>query len=437
MNPTDDTPDDALVDLLAANADTPGGPADGTADPDDPALRRRLDAARDCLRRLDRIWPRPSASGEVTARLRDGARRSPPPPANEPVMIGRFRVVRQLGRGGFGVVYLAEDPRLGRQVALKVPRPEVVLTPELRLRFLREARAAARLSHPHILPVFEPGEVGPFCYFVASYCAGGSLAAWLATHPQPMPARAAAALTAALAGAVQHAHEQGILHRDLKPANVLLEPLGDREAGPWEGFPFRPQVGDFGLAKFFEAAEEGSDPAPGAGTDLRPTLTLAPLGTPAYMAPEQAEGRRGAIGPAVDVYGLGAILYELLTGRPPFRGDSALDTLRLVATEEPTPPRRLRRDVPRDLEAICLKCLEKQPARRYASAAELAADLQRFQEDRPTRARPVGAWSRAVGWCRRHRALAALLAVVALSSVALAGGLYLHDRRLRAYDGAL
>jgi WD40 repeat protein len=399
------------------------------ADAADPALHERQQRFRDCLRRLEQDrWARRETSAEPTLPLLDGNTTA----VSLPRELGRFRLVRRLGAGGFGVVYLAEDPRLGRHVALKVPRPEVLLSAELRRRFVREGRAAARLSHPHIVPVFECGEAGPFCFLVASYCAGGTLAAWLAGRHQPLPVRAAAALTALLAGAVQHAHEQGVLHRDLKPANVLLEPLGDGEAGPWEGFGFRPRVGDFGLAKFVEAAED----EPGV-PEARTTHTLGLLGTPAYMAPEQADGCRDAIGPATDVYGLGAILYELLTGRPPFRGDSALQTLRRVVADEPVPLRRLRPDVPRDLEAICLKCLDKAPGRRYATAAALADDLRRFQEGRPTGARPVGAWSQAARWCRRHRARAALVAVVGLGLPALAAGIYGHERQLGAYDQAM
>jgi WD40 repeat protein/serine/threonine protein kinase len=439
MSPADDTPDDTLVEFLAAHAEALAGPAaPGTPRPDDPALQLRLDQAQDCLRQLGLLWPRPAVSGDDRPTLREDGGQTLPP-ADEPVAIGRFRIVRRLGRGGFGVVYLAKDSHMGRQVALKVPRPEMLLSPEVRERFVREARAAARLSHPHIVPVFEASEAGPFCFLVAAYCPGGSLAAWLAGRKQPLPARTAARLTAALAGAVQHAHEHGVLHRDLKPANVLLEPLGAGEGASWDEFPLRPRVGDFGLAKFVQAAEDEAEVSPGgaAGTEPRPTGTLTLLGTPSYMAPEQAERGRGAIGPATDVYGLGAILYELLTGRPPFDGGDALGTLRRVAAEEPVPPRRLRPDVPRDLEAICLKCLEKASARRYGSAAELADDLQRFLAGLPTRARPVGAWSRLARWCRRHRAAAGLLAVAAFSLLSLAGGLYWHDRKLSVYDGAL
>jgi WD40 repeat protein len=422
----------AFDESLAAGRSPDLSPTDAA----DPSLRERQERFRACLRRLEQDrWARWETPAEPTLGLTDGNATA----VDLPTELGRFRLVRVLGAGGFGVVYLARDPRLSRQVALKVPRPEVLLTSDLRRRFVREARAAARLSHPHIVPVFESGKAGPFCFLVAAYCAGGTLAAWLAKRQQPLPARAAATLTALLAGAVQHAHEHGVLHRDLKPANVLLEPLGDGEAGPWEGFGFRPRVGDFGLAKFLEAAaDESASSAKGAAElEARTTRTVALLGTPAYMSPEQAESRRDDIGLTTDVYSLGAILYELLTGQPPFRGDSTSRILYRVVAEAPVPPRRLRPDLPRDLEAICLKCLEKSPSRRYATAAALVDDLQRFQEGRPTSARPVGAWSQAVRWCRRHRARAALFAVVGLGLPVLAAGIYWHERQLGAYDGAV
>jgi WD40 repeat protein/serine/threonine protein kinase len=426
MNPDDHGPaDDDFTSWAVAchESVTAGRPAEPPAT--DPSLRKRQAEFQTCLRRLERLR---RARQDVSTRATLVLSAAHPAGPTFPATLGRFRLVRVLGSGSFGIVYLASDPRLGRQVALKVPRPGALLTAELRQRFVREAWAAARLSHPHILPVYESDEAGPICFLVTLHCAGGSLASWPAHRQEPLPPRAAAALTVALADAVQHAHVQGVLHRDLKPGNVLLEPLGDDEPGLWEDFRFRPRVGDFGLAKFLQAAEE-------EGT--RPTCSLVLLGTPAYMAPEQADGRRGGVGPAADIYALGAILYELLTGRPPFESNSALETLRRVTEEEPVPPRRLRRDVPRDLEAICLKCLGKSPDRRYASAAAMADDLQRFLAGLPTRARPVGAWSHLSRWCRRHWAAASLLAVAACSLLSLSGGLYWHEHRLSAYEGAL
>jgi WD40 repeat protein/tRNA A-37 threonylcarbamoyl transferase component Bud32 len=347
-------------------------------------------------------------------RLRRALRRpdKPPPSAADdslPSSLGRFRICRELGRGGCGVVFLADDPLLGREVALKVPRPEMLLTAELRERFRREARAAAGLDHPNVVPVYEVGEVGPLCFLVSAYCPGVNLADWLRRRSEPVPFRTAAGLLVEAARGVGHAHERGVVHRDLKPSNLLLSAacgLADMEGTA------RPQaarenvkITDFGLAKLLEA--DSSD---------APTRTGTVLGTPSYMAPEQAAGQNSAVGPAADVYALGAILYELLTGRPPFKGETDLDTLVQVRADEPVPPCRLRPRLPGDLETICLKALQKDPARRYASAALLAADLSSFLAGEPIHARPVGRLERLGRWARRHpaRAAAAILAGVAL-----------------------
>jgi WD40 repeat protein/tRNA A-37 threonylcarbamoyl transferase component Bud32 len=348
------------------------------ADPLAPELGPRWQQLEACLRGLRHAFPR--VPPEYPGR-----------PANA---FGRFMIGRELGRGGFGVVFLAEDTLLKRPVALKLPRPETVADPSLRDRFLREARAAAGLQHPGIVPVYEAGEVGPVCYIAAAYCPGIDLARWLRANPGPVEPKLAASLSAALAEAVQHAHAHGILHRDLKPSNVLLE----SEPGP-NGPRLVPKLTDFGLARLLEA-------------DGEQTSSGVVLGTPLYMAPEQAEGRGDRVSAATDVYALGVILYELLTGLPPSRGTSLLQTLEQVRSAWPVPVRRLRAGVPRDLETVCLKCLHKEPHRRYASAAELAADLRRFLGGEPVRARPVGSAEIAWFWARRNPALATLAASV-------------------------
>jgi eukaryotic-like serine/threonine-protein kinase len=347
--------------------------------------------------------------------------------ANRP-LLGRFEILEELGAGGFGFVVRARDLMLGREVALKMPLPERVLGAGDVHRFLKEARAAARLDHPNIVRVHDAGDLGPFgCYIASEYCAGLSLKQWLKAQNEPVPSLVAARWLAALADAVQHAHDCGILHRDIKPDNVIMavarrqdggERDGDKGSRPASPIDVIPHLTDFGLAKLVEEAGEE-------------TKSGARMGTPHYMAPEQAAGRKSEIGPATDVYALGATLYEVLTGRPPFRGETEAETLRLVVDTEPVSPHSLRPSLPRDLETICLKCLRKEPTRRYASAAAMRDDLERLLDGRPILGRPVTTVERAVGWARRRPAVAALLGLVILLAGGLIGGIALWSAQVR------
>jgi WD40 repeat protein/tRNA A-37 threonylcarbamoyl transferase component Bud32 len=329
-----------------------------------------------------------------------------------------YEVLSELGRGGMGVVYLARQISLNRRVALKMIRSGELASEHERDRFLTEAEAIARLQHPGIVQVYEIGTFNGCPFFALEYVEGGSLAAYLAGEPQP--AREAAAFMAELARAMQHAHERGIIHRDLKPANVLLvsregkSPAGE---GAGDSRPRLAKIADFGLARLTD-------------TDCGATATGAILGTPSYASPEQASGHaREAAAPA-DIHALGVILYEMLTGRPPFKAATALETLEMVRTQEPVSPRQLMPSIPRDLDTICLKCLYKNPARRYASASELAADLDRYLKGEPIRARPVGKIERAIKWAQRRPALAALILVCLVAVGVGAFGVWTYHRDL-------
>ncbi len=330
-----------------------------------------------------------------------------------------FEVLEVLGRGGMGVVYKARQKSLNRVVAVKMLLAGGQADRDTVARFKTEAEAVARLQHPNIVQIHEVGEGDGQRYFCLEFVDGGSLADLLDGTPAT-PGRAAE-LVEVVARAVQYAHERGVLHRDLKPANILLA-SGGREppersdasgVGPPLAF-FTPKLTDFGLARFLDRSE-------------RTTKTGGTVGTPSYMAPEQATG--GAVGPWTDVYALGAVLYEMLTGRPPFKAETPLETVLQVVGEEPVTIRRLQPKVPRDLETVCLKCLEKEPKKRYASAAELADDLRRFLDGEPVRGRPVPAWERGARWARRRPAVAALIASTAAAVVlGLAGVTLLWQR---------
>lgn len=358
-----------------------------------PELRERWRRVRHLEAELDRCFP-PEREGPRQAQ-------DPPrEPANLPRIPG-YEVEALLGRGGMGVVFRARHVRLNRVVAIKMAIAGAYAEQPERERFQREAEAVAALRHPHVVQIYDVGDSEGRPFYAMEYVAGGSLAA----AAKPMAPREAAALLLPLAGAIQAAHAGGIIHRDLKPANILLDEDGT------------PKVGDFGLSRRIDDASAL-------------TLNGMIVGTPSYMAPEQAVGDREGVGIAVDVYALGAILYELLTGRPPFRGQTHAETARQVVSSEPVPPATLNPKVPRDLEIVCLKCLSKDQARRYPSAELLGADLRRFLDGEAIEAKPEGRAGRILRRIRRNPRTVAMLGCIALLAGILAGvGLWLAADR--------
>jgi WD40 repeat protein/tRNA A-37 threonylcarbamoyl transferase component Bud32 len=316
--------------------------------------------------------------------------------AGLPTRLGNYEILGEIARGGMGIVYKARHQKLNRIVALKVTRGGHLATAKETQRFLQEAAAVAKLDHRHIVPIYEFGEANGQHFIVMAYVEGDSLAK--AVTAGPLAPRRAADLVKKVADAVAYAHAQGVIHRDLKPSNVLLDSAGE------------PRVTDFGLAKCEETASVL-------------THTGQVLGTPSFMPPEQAEGKVAQVGPAADVYSLGATLYCLLTGRPPFQAASTLDTLKQVVEQPSVPPQQINSAVDRDLDTICLKCLEKRPEKRYASATALAEDLVRFLDGRPILARRVGGPERFWRWCRRNPTVAGLAAAVLLSMLAGVAGI--------------
>jgi WD40 repeat protein len=349
----------------------------------------------------EEYWQRfPKFAAELAERIQTGG----------PVVPG-YQILGVLARGGMGVVYRAQHLSLKRLVALKMILAGAHAGEEDLARFRQEAEAVARLQHPHIVQIHDVGELNRLPYFAMEFVEGGSLDKKLQATAQP--AQAAAEMVETLAQAVHYAHQRGVVHRDLKPANVLLTADG------------QPKITDFGLAKRLDV-------------ELGQTRTGAIVGTASYMAPEQASGKSKNVGPAADVYALGAVLYEMLTGRPPFNAVNVMDNLTQVIQEEPVPPRRLQPKVPHDLETICLKCLHKDQRKRYASAEQLADDLRRFRNGEPILARPVGRVERLGRWCRRNPRVAVLLVGLLLVSLAaLAGAAGAVYQGFRAKDEEL
>ncbi|MFO0959537.1 MAG: serine/threonine-protein kinase [Isosphaeraceae bacterium] len=365
------------------------------------AIERHLAACEACLSQFDG----PGTSDSWVALIRK-AGRGAKPAESRPLPAPGYELEGILGRGGMGVVHRARHVGLDRRVALKMIAAGRDASPMQVDRFRREVEAVARLSHPGIVPIYDVGVRDGVPFYTMELLDGGSLAERLAG--KPLPLAEATALLEGLARAVDHAHRQGIVHRDLKPSNILF------------GADGHARVADFGLAKRLDADPDDA------------TRSSFLLGTPSYMAPEQASGRPGEVGPSADIHALGAILFECLTGRPPFLAPTPLETLERIRTAEPLSPSQLRAGLPTDLATICLTCLDKDPARRYASAVALAEDLRRYSLGEPIRARPTGPLLRLAKWARRRPAEAGLIVLVALAMAGTIAGLLAHQARLNA-----
>lgn len=407
------------------------------ADPDSSGRARDRQARTwlaDLVDALEFVDPEITATHDADA---DGPSESQPP-LDTTVLFDRFELKEKVGEGGFGIVVRAYDRRLRRDVALKVPHPGRTLSRVDARSFLKDAHAPARLKHDNIVKIFDVGDLGPLGgYIVSEFCEGPNLREWMRLREGPVPPKVAARLMERLADAVQHAHDNGILHRDVKPDNVLVatQPASPDEPAGETSSPNRsksvptdadavPLLVDFGLARIEDDGGEVSKSG-------------HRLGTLAYSPPESAAGRRSRIGPRSDVYSLGATLYELLVGRPPFKGDDEAETLRMVMEADPVPPRSLRPSVPRDLETLCLKCLNKEPADRLVSAAALRDELRRFLNDEPILTRPTPAWERVWKLARRRPLLAATAGFSILGVVGLIGGMAWRDSLIRRHGEEL
>lgn len=411
----------------------------------DELLRSRLEAGSDSEGESD------SESGSVLASVADvpsaaiirllhevfRTPRSDPAPTPEPLpdRVGRFVIHRLLGRGAFGCVYLAHDPILRRQVALKVFHQHLLADKSTRRHVLREREIMARLQHSNIVPVWEAGEENELLYIASEYCPGPTLAEWLAAREQrateqgrsvlasPESLRQCADWICRLADAVHHSHERGVVHRDLKPGNVLLEPHGDAQTQGTPS-PWRPRLTDFGLAKYFHAVQD----------ETRSGLFVGSL---EYASPEQVRSQPDAVGPASDIYSLGVLLYELLTDQMPHTADSDYDLARKICEQDVAFPPELRRTLPRDLQAITLRALERQPRERYASAADMRDDLQRFLSGEFVRARPVSLPERAIRCARKNPDVATLSGLCICFAMLLVGALIRNNQQLTFHSTQL